>query len=426
MNPVARLSADSPPGPRGESPTPGATRDADPIGFGLALALAAAAQPQAPPPAHVVVPAHGSTGDAGGSEDAEAPRASAENVMGARGEVPRTATPAPAPSPASPEGSEANVVPPLPVTTRDTQDGFTPGAATRDPARPEPVRPEASPSVAAEAAAAASEPSPRTADLPLNVRVLELVRGMTEQAARVALDTAMSAGPARDVAIGGGPVPAPTAADRGRGRSGEDARDGGSSTRAAGAMLAEASAAAPALLADGSAPVFLGPGSPIPQSVHPRAGSADPAAEAERAPTVPPEARTSARPGDQITLHFSGEDGLEGQLRVAVRGQNVRATILSQDPVTAERLSRGLGELQRALVERGFSEARLNVQHAARNEGPASGAPAREDARGDQQPRGGGRDRNSSSRQQRESSSTDENLRRRPSRPRTERQAGYD
>jgi hypothetical protein len=100
--------------------------------------------------------------------------------------------------------------------------------------------------------------------------------------------------------------------------------------------------------------------------VRPMAGSVDPAAGPVRA-TVPQEMRTAARLGDQITLQFSGEDGLEGQLRVTVRGQNVRATILADDPVAAERFSRGLDGLQRALLDRGFSEARLNVQQTARS-----------------------------------------------------------
>jgi hypothetical protein len=265
-------------------------------------------------------------------------------------------------------------------------------------------------------AAAARDASSRTADLPLTFRVLELVRGMTEQAARVALDTAMSAGPAQT-----GPVPVPAAAQRGRGRSGEVTWNGEGTAQAAGATLAEASAAARALLTEQSVPVSPGAGPPVPQSARPSAGAADPVAGAAWASTVPPEARASARFGDQVTLHFSGEDGLEGKLRVAVRGQNVRATILADDPVTAERFSRGLGDLQRALLERGFSEARLNVQHTARSEGPASGNAPRDDTHGDDHPRGEGRDRYSSSRQERESASSEDRPDRRPSRQRTER-----
>ena len=216
-------------------------------------------------------------------------------------------------------------------------------------------------------------------------------------------------GPAREGASAAGPRRGPRAAEvrrRGAARRWDRARRG-----AAYALVNESVAAFPVPLAS------------APQAVRPQAGSgsADPAAGGARASATPAESRAAPRSGDQVTLHFTGEDGLEGKLRVAVRGQNVRATILSDDPVTAERLARGLGDLQRSLLERGFPGARLNVQHAVRSEGPASGAPAREDAREDPHPRGEGRDRNPSSRQERESTSTEEQPRRRPSRPRTER-----
>jgi len=418
MNPIARLSVDPLPEPRGETPTPGDTGDIDATGFGLALAMAAAAQPQvpaAPPAAPVVAPAPVPTGDAGGSGEADATGTPAGNVAGARfGGMPL---------PALPAGPETKATPPLAVAARDAQAGLPPGMAMPDPARPAPARAKANPAVAsgnadvpatpvaAEAAPVSRDASPRTADLPLTFRVLELVRGMTEQAARVALDSATSAGPA----------PVPAAAEPGRGRSGEGTWDGDGATRAAGATLAEAAAAARAPVAEESVPVSPGPGPPIPASARPGAGSADPAAGAAWASTVPPETRTPARFGDQVTLHFSGEDGLEGKLRVAVRGQNVRATILSDDAGAAQRFSRGLGDLQRALHERGFSEARLNVQYTARSEGPASGNAPRDDTRGDSDSRGQGRDRHPSSRQERESGSTEEHPPRRASRPRPER-----
>ena len=389
MNPIARLPADPLPEPRGESPTPGATGDADSAEFGLALALAAAAQSQAavvPRATPVVAPAPIPSGDARDSAAAAATGTLAGNV------------------------TDALVTVPLPA----------PSASAPVPARPEPVRPPAVPSgnadapatpVAAEAATVVRDAPPRTADLPLTIRVLEFVRGVTEQAARAALDTATSAGPAQ----------APDADERGRGRPGESTRDGEGPARAVGAMLAESPAAARASQADESAPAFAGTGSSVPQGVRLSAASVDPAAGDARAAAVPPEARTSARPGDQITLHFSGEDGLEGQLRVSVRGQNVRATILADDPVTAERFSRGLDGLQRALLDRGFSEARLNVQQTARSEGRASGNVPRDGDQGDSQPRGESRDRYSSSRQERESAFPEDRPDRRQSRQRTER-----
>jgi len=234
MNPIARLPADPLPEPRGESPTPGATGDADSAEFGLALALAAAAQSQAavvPRATPVVAPAPIPSGDARDSAAAAATGTLAGNV------------------------TDALVTVPLPA----------PSASAPVPARPEPVRPPAVPSgnadapatpVAAEAATVVRDAPPRTADLPLTIRVLEFVRGVTEQAARAALDTATSAGPAQ----------APDADERGRGRPGESTRDGEGPARAVGAMLAESPAAARASQADESAPAFAGTGSSVAQA----------------------------------------------------------------------------------------------------------------------------------------------------------------
>lgn len=570
MNPIACVSIDVLPEPRSESPAAGATGDADSAEFGLALAMAAAAQSPAavvtrPTPVVAPVPVH--AGDTLDSAVANATLTLVENVTDA---LARPAPPAPAPLPvivagtarspvaplpvspavmelegtplpAAPSGPKAKALPPSPPPSLPAPvDGTARSSVAPLPARPAAVRPPLSPAVplenaaapappvAAEAAAVVREAPLRTADPPLTMRVLELVRGMTEQAARAALDAAMSAGPAQDVQLesspqsarawsalsqprpapvavaeesrqaiatrvlealpgsGGldrnrsaariplrpasepaaqgeaakpdeawvargavlprdvgpaappmpvtrsavglapevpgqaGPVPVTVAAGRGRSQSEESMRDGDGPTRAAGAMLAEASAAARASLADESVPMPAGPGSPVTQSARTSAGSVDQAAAPMRA-AVPQEVHTPARLGDQITLQFSGEGGLEGQLRVAVRGQNVRATILADDPVAAERLSRGIDGLQRALLERGFSEARLNVQQTARSEGSAFGNVPRDGNQGDSQPRGEGRDRYASTRQERESASPEDRPDRRSSRQRTER-----
>lgn len=67
---------------------------------------------------------------------------------------------------------------------------------------------------------------------------------------------------------------------------------------------------------------------------------------------------------DRVTLPFEGENGLEGRLRIALRGNALHATIVTPDPDSAARIEGAIGELHRALVERGFSEVRLAVQHA--------------------------------------------------------------
>lgn len=566
MNPIAGLSIDVIPESRGESPAPGVTGDADSAEFGLALALAAAAQSQpvvAPPAASAVAPVPVFNGDARDPAVADATRALVENenVADALAAVPRPARPvlaplpvtiagtvrppvAPLPArpvvagfdaalpPAPPAGRETPASPPLPVTLTGTVrppvvplpagpgvaelEGTPPAGSLAQPKHVRsPVSPAvpsvepSAPPVAPEVATAARDAELRMADLPLTIRVLELVRGMTEQAARVALDAAMSAGPAQfeTVPRPARPVGAPIVAaeasrlaqaakvlealpgpggldrsrgavreplrpvseaeapgdgwlargavsprpavsadplmpaprsdlhavsvapaqvapatvvavdERSRGRSSDTTKDDDGPTRAAGAMLADSSAAR-ASLADEAVPVAVGAAS---QNLRPSAGPMDPTAGTTRTTAVPLEARTLARPGDQVTLQFSGEDGLEGQLRVAVRGQNVRATILADDPISAERFSRGLDGLQRALLERGFSEARLNVQQTARSEGSAFGNAQRDGNQGESQPRGESRDRYSSSRQERESASPEDRPDRRQSRQRTER-----
>ena len=67
------------------------------------------------------------------------------------------------------------------------------------------------------------------------------------------------------------------------------------------------------------------------------------------------------RAADQVTLKFDGEDGLEGRLRITVRGDSVRASILSSHEGTLERLGGELGTLRRALNEQGFTTTRVAV-----------------------------------------------------------------
>ncbi len=562
MNAIAGLSVDVPSEPRGESPTPGVIGAADSAEFGLALAMAAAAQsppPAAPPVAPVPAPVPLVAGDAGDLPATELVPALAGEPADApapgRWPVPLASVPRPAPlagpvRPPLPPATERSVAidraetappaAPAPPATRaplpspaanavaaaefEGEPPVVPARPVPDIAPAAPLAPPANPE-APQAARVAPLPA---ADLPLTIRVLELVRGMTERAARTALDTALSAGspqgaalegappedrswsapwqsreasrqvvatralealpgpggpdrgrsaarnaprpapeavaPGRDAAQGRDavqdeavqartalpprtavpaaapapvprsgpapppvvlaqamPAPAPAVGEPGRDRPHPAARDGEGRTRAAGAMLADASAAARAARPDESVPATAGPGSPALPEVRPSAVSVASPAGPARAAATAPETHTPARLGDQVTLHFSGEDGLEGRLRVAVRGPNVRATILADDPVAAERFSRGLDGLQRALLDRGFSDARLSVQQTARSEGSAPGNLPRDGGQGDAPPRGEGRDRQSPSRQERHSASPEERPDRRPSRQRTER-----
>ncbi|KPJ95500.1 MAG: hypothetical protein AMS18_02730 [Gemmatimonas sp. SG8_17] len=97
-------------------------------------------------------------------------------------------------------------------------------------------------------------------------------------------------------------------------------------------------------------------------------------------PIRPVELAAMPKPEDRVTLKFTDDSGVDGRVRVAVRGQDVRATIVSGDPAIAERLETRLGELHRALDQHGFRDAQLNVQHVRRTEDAAgilTAAPAR-------------------------------------------------
>ncbi len=78
------------------------------------------------------------------------------------------------------------------------------------------------------------------------------------------------------------------------------------------------------------------------------------------------------KPEDRVTLKFTDDAGVEGRLRVALRGQSVRATIVSNDPATAERINAGVPELQRALDKQGFRDPQIAVQQTRGSEGAAN------------------------------------------------------
>jgi hypothetical protein len=98
------------------------------------------------------------------------------------------------------------------------------------------------------------------------------------------------------------------------------------------------------------------------------------------APALAPDAEPTARPAaDRVTVHFEGEGGLEGRLRVALRGQSLHATIVSPDRETAQRLRSELGELHRGLAERGFPDARIAIHEARPRDGAGAAADPRND-----------------------------------------------
>jgi hypothetical protein len=79
-------------------------------------------------------------------------------------------------------------------------------------------------------------------------------------------------------------------------------------------------------------------------------------------------------------MQFTGENGLEGRLRIAVRGDAVHASILSSHEGTLRTLGSDLGGLRRALADQGFSETKLAV-HDLRTAAASEPAAARDGAR---------------------------------------------
>jgi len=101
------------------------------------------------------------------------------------------------------------------------------------------------------------------------------------------------------------------------------------------------------------APMTARPNAPVPSF----AGPAD-LADVVAAPLVDP-----AVPGvgrrDQVVLQLA--DDL-GRIRVSVRGETVRATLLPNDGALATRLTAEARSLERSLSDQGFSDARVTVQ----------------------------------------------------------------
>ncbi|MEO5798612.1 MAG: flagellar hook-length control protein FliK, partial [Gemmatimonadales bacterium] len=144
------------------------------------------------------------------------------------------------------------------------------------------------------------------------------------------------------------------------------------------------------------------------------AGGSTTATRAESAATVvkdgvaarqPEEAPKLAQPTSHVTLQLDKDTLGASRIRVAVRGDTVRATILAEDGKVAA-LTAQLPELRRALEERGFTQARVTIQVEGHQEHqgnviagamtddlrakPAASTRA-DQGRDEQQPRGGRR-----------------------------------
>ncbi|MFZ5624821.1 MAG: flagellar hook-length control protein FliK, partial [Gemmatimonadota bacterium] len=62
----------------------------------------------------------------------------------------------------------------------------------------------------------------------------------------------------------------------------------------------------------------------------------------------------------RVTIPFADERG-EGQVRLLVHGQAVRATIVTDDAATAQRMEAALTDLHRSLGEHGFTDAQVTI-----------------------------------------------------------------
>ncbi len=92
---------------------------------------------------------------------------------------------------------------------------------------------------------------------------------------------------------------------------------------------------------------------------------------AGRAGALPPEPTPLPTPQSSVTLQLTDQDGARAAVRVAVRGDRVQATIVAQDASSAQRLGLRAADLERALLQQGFLEARVRVE-GGRAGGPDS------------------------------------------------------
>ncbi len=181
--------------------------------------------------------------------------------------------------------------------------------------------------------------------------------------------------------------------------SGRDARDdsrthGGAAAAApanespSNAPVAVSASANPAASASASGNAAAPVVAPTRSDVLAGAAVADPNAAAGTQGVADPRLEPMRRAADQVTLQFRGEDGLEGRLRISVRGDSVRASILSSHDGTLQRAGSELNALKRALADQGFADAKLSV-HDTRSLGTAAANASREQSQSGEERRQG-------------------------------------
>lgn len=114
--------------------------------------------------------------------------------------------------------------------------------------------------------------------------------------------------------------------------------------------------------------------------------------EARNLPKESTEVPRAAGLADRVTVTVADENGRPTRIRVAVVGEQVRATIVPPDGESARQLERRMDDLTAALVRRGFAEPRVTIQAAAEAgpvwAGAANTVRTEEVPRGTEQPAG--------------------------------------
>jgi len=85
--------------------------------------------------------------------------------------------------------------------------------------------------------------------------------------------------------------------------------------------------------------------------------------EARNLPRDDGERPRAAGVADRVTIALTDDAGRQTRIRVAVLGEQVRATIVPPDGESARQLEARMDDLTAALVRRGFVEPKVMVQH---------------------------------------------------------------
>ncbi len=118
--------------------------------------------------------------------------------------------------------------------------------------------------------------------------------------------------------------------------------------------------------ASGPSSMLTSLSAPVGEPVAPADGrvSALPPREARNLPNEGDVMPRAAGIADRVTITVADDAGQQTRIRVAVVGEQVRATIVPPDGESARQLERRMDDLTAALVRRGFAEPRVTIQRS--------------------------------------------------------------